>query len=87
MIIRMPEKFLNAEDLLSTLDFKNHIVKTREGIIVANSEYIREREIPRNFIFSRFLSDVKAGLIKASDFDEESIENFKAVIDLLKGFK
>jgi ABC-type ATPase involved in cell division len=85
MIIRMPEKFHNSEDLLSTLDFKNHILKTREGIIVANSEHVREKEIPRNFMFSRLLSDVKAGMIKMSDFDEESIENFKVLIDLFKG--
>jgi energy-coupling factor transporter ATP-binding protein EcfA2 len=87
LIIRMPEKFHNSEDILSTLDFKNHILKTREGIIVANSEYVRDKEIPRNFIFSRFLSDVKAGLINISDFDEESIENFKLLIEQLKGFK
>ncbi len=87
MIIRMPEKFHNSEDILSTLDFKNHILKTREGIIVANSEYVRDKEIPRNFIFSRFLSDVKTGLINISDFDEESIENFRVLIDLFKGFK
>ena len=87
MIIRLPEKFLNSEDLLSTLDFKNHILKTREGIIIANSEYVRDKEIPRNFMFSRFLSDVKAGLIKISDFDEESVENFRLLTDLFKGFK
>ncbi len=87
LIILMPEQFLNSEDLLSTLDFKNHILKTREGITVTNSEYVREKEIPRNFIFSRFLSDVKTGMIKINDFDEESNENFRSVIDLLKGLK
>ena len=34
MIIRMEDNFLNAEDLLSTLDFKNHVLKSREGITV-----------------------------------------------------
>jgi hypothetical protein len=87
LIIRMPESFLNSEDLLSTLDFKNHILKSREGITVANSEYVVEKEMPRNFMFSRFLSDVKAGVIKVSDFDEESLDNFKSIIDLLKGLK
>jgi AAA15 family ATPase/GTPase len=87
LIVKMPEKFFNSEDLLSTLDFKNHILKTREGITVANSEYIREKEIPRNFMFSRFLTDVKAEVIKLSDFDEESFENFKLVIDIFKGLK
>ena len=87
MIIRMPEQFLNSEDLLSTLDFKNHILKTREGITVTNSEFVREKEIPRNFMFSRFLSDVKAGVITMNDFDEETNENFRMVIDLFKGLK
>jgi ABC-type ATPase involved in cell division len=87
LIVRMPEKFFNSEDLLSTLDFKNHILKTREGITVANSEYIREKEIPRNFMLSRFLTDIKDGVIKLSDFDEESLENFKLVIDIFKGLK
>jgi ABC-type ATPase involved in cell division len=87
LIIRMPETIFDAEDLLSTLDFKNHILRSREGITVANSEYIREKEIPRNFMFSRFLTDIKADVIKVSDFDEETLENFRMVIDLLKGLK
>jgi hypothetical protein len=87
LIIRMPERFLNSEDLLSTLDFKNHVLNSREGITVANSKFIREKELPRNFILSRFLSNVKEGKISAMDFDEESVENFKVIIDLLKGLK
>ena len=87
MILRMPEGIHNSEDLLSTLDFKNYILKSREGITVSNSEYIREHEMPRNFLFSRFLSDVKAGVIKIQDFDEESVENFKLVIGMLKVLK
>jgi ABC-type ATPase involved in cell division len=87
LLIRMPEGIHNSEDLLSTLDFKNFILKSREGITVPNSEYIREHEMPRNFLFSRFLSDVKAGLIKIQDFDEESVENFKLVIGMFKVLK
>ena len=87
LITRMPGLFFNSEDLLSTLDFKNHILKTREGITVPNSEYVKEKNIPRNFIFSRFLSDVKSGLIKVTDFDEETMENFRQVIDIFRGFK
>jgi hypothetical protein len=83
----MPENFHNSEDLLSTLDFKNHILKTREGITVSNSDYIREKEMPRNFVFSRFLSEVMDGDIRLSDFDEETNENFRLLIDKLKGHK
>ncbi|MBK8882829.1 MAG: AAA family ATPase [Bacteroidales bacterium] len=46
LIIRMPDAFLNAEDLLSTLDFKNVILNSREGITVPNSVYIRKRSSP-----------------------------------------
>jgi ABC-type ATPase involved in cell division len=87
LIIRMPGAFLNTEDLLSTLDFKNHILDSREGITVLNSVYIREKELPRNFILSRFLANVKAGKVKVTDFDEETLENFKLITDLLKGLK
>jgi ABC-type ATPase involved in cell division len=87
LIIRMPQTFLNSEDLLSTLDFKNHILETREGITVPNSVYIKEKEVPRNFILSKFLSNVKEGKINVSDFDEETIENFKLVTDLFEGLK
>ena len=87
IIIRMPGAFLNSEDILSTLDFKNHLLETREGIPVPNSVYLREKELPRNFLLSRFLSNVKTGKIKASDFDEETLENFKLITDLLTGLK
>ncbi len=87
LIIRMPERFNNTEDLLSTLDFKNHILKSREGITVSNSEYVRDKKIPRSFLFSRFLTEVTSGVIKVSDFDEESMENFRFMVDVLKGVK
>jgi energy-coupling factor transporter ATP-binding protein EcfA2 len=87
MIIKFPEAYLNAEDLLSTLDFKNFIINSREGITVPNSVYVRDKEIPRNFILSRFLSNVRSGKITIKDFDEETLENFKLVTDILKGFK
>jgi predicted ATP-binding protein involved in virulence len=87
IIVRMPGAFLNSEDILSTLDFKNHLLESREGITVPNSVYIREKELPRNFLLSRFLSNVKEGKIKVSDFDEETLENFKVITDLLEGLK
>jgi AAA15 family ATPase/GTPase len=87
LILRVPENFYNAEDLLSTLDFKTYILKSREGITVLNSEYIREKEMPRNFLFSRFLSDVKSGVIKSTDLDEETLENFRLITGLFRGLK
>lgn len=87
LIIRMPEIFLNSEDILSTLDFKNHILNSREVITVPNSVYVREKELPRNFLLSRFLSNVKEGKIKITDFDEETLENFRLITNLLKDLK
>ncbi len=87
IIIRVPDAFLNAEDLLSTLDFKNFILNSREGITVPNSVYIREKELPRNFMLSRFLNNVKEGKIKPGDLDEETTENFRLITNLLRGLK
>jgi predicted ATP-dependent endonuclease of OLD family len=87
IIIKMPGAFLNAEDVLSTLDFKNYLLESREGITVPNSVYIREKELPRNFLLSRFLANVKDGKIKISDFDEETLENFRLITALLVGLK
>jgi len=87
LIVKLSESFQNAEDLLSTLDFKNLVINTREGITVPNSIYIRDKEISRNFILSRFLSNVRSGQIKIKDFDEETLENFNLFTDLLKRLK
>jgi predicted ATP-binding protein involved in virulence len=87
LFIKLPEIFLNSEDLLSTLDFKTHVLNSREGITVPNSVYVREKELPRNFILSNFLTNVKSGKIKVDAFDEETLENFRMITDLLKGLK
>ena len=87
MIIRMEEDYLNAEDLLSTLDFKNQILKSREGITFQNSIFMSDKELPRNFLLSKFLSDIRTGIISAKDLDEETMENFRRFTDLLRGIK
>jgi predicted ATP-dependent endonuclease of OLD family len=87
MIIRVEEDFLNAEDLLSTLDFKNHILKSREGITVQNSIFMSDKELPRNFMLSKFLSEIKTGKIAIKDLDEESLENFRRFTSLIQGLK
>jgi ABC-type ATPase involved in cell division/predicted nucleic acid-binding Zn-ribbon protein len=87
LIIKPGDSFQNAEDLLSTLDFKNHVLKSREGITVANSIYMKERELPRSFLLSKFLSEVKSGAIKPEDLDEETMENFRHFTTLVKSLK
>jgi predicted ATP-dependent endonuclease of OLD family len=86
-ILRMPSSFLNSEDLLSTLDFKNHILRSRVGITVPNSVYVHDNDLPRNFMLSQFLSNVNSGKIKSTDLDEETLENFKMFTDMLRGLK
>lgn len=87
MIVVMPEGFKNAEDLISTLDFKNHILHSREGITVANSDYITEKNLPRNFLLSKFLSTVKSGNLKRDNFDEETRENLALLLNILQKYK
>jgi ABC-type ATPase involved in cell division len=87
LILRLDDNFLNAEDLLSTLDFKNCVLKSREGITIPNSVYLKEKELPRNFLLSKFLAEVKSGNISLSDMDEETTENFKHLTSLIKGLK
>jgi energy-coupling factor transporter ATP-binding protein EcfA2 len=87
MVLRMDNNFLNSEDILSTLDFKSHVLDTREGITVANSVYMREKELPRNFLLSKFLSKVKSGSIKPGDLDEESLENFRRFSSMISSLK
>jgi ABC-type ATPase involved in cell division len=87
LVTRLSDAFLNSEDLLSTLDFKSHVLKSREGITVQNSVYMMEKELPRNFLLSKFLAEVKSKNIALSDLDEESGENFRQFVNLIKGFK
>ncbi|HVN57144.1 MAG TPA: AAA family ATPase [Bacteroidales bacterium] len=87
LIKRMGDAFLNAEDMLSTLDFKTHILGSREGITVSNSVYLKEKELPRNFLLSRFLSQVKSGTLTIRNLDEESVENFRNFTAMVKGLK
>lgn len=66
-----------VEDLFSTLDFKNHIIKQRVGIPETNSEYIIENNLSRVMLASSFAQMVKSSNLKFSDFDEETKSNFK----------
>jgi ABC-type histidine transport system ATPase subunit len=79
----MPDQFSNAEDLFSTLDFKKHILKSREGITTTNSLYLKEKNLPRNFLLSQFLEDVSGGRINYHDHDEETQDNISQFIKVL----
>ncbi len=85
--VTSPSALTNIEDLFSTLDFKKHILKTREGITVKNSEYMKDHILPRAFLASRLLSAVKNGEVTAVDFDEETQENLRTLKGLISGIK
>ena len=87
MIVMLDEEFQNAEDLLSTLDFKNHVLESREGITIANSLYMTEKDMPRNFMLSKFLAAIKSGAITPKDLDEETHDNFIKFTALIKALK
>jgi hypothetical protein len=87
LVIRMDKPLLNAEDILSTLDFKNFILQTREGITTSNSVYMKEKELPRNYLLSQFLAAVNTGAVSLKNLDEETVENFRSFTTLIKGLK
>jgi predicted ATP-dependent endonuclease of OLD family len=66
-----------VEDLFSTLDFKNHIIKQRVGIPEKNSEYLIENNLSRVMLASSFAQLVKSEHLRFSDFDEETKSNFR----------
>jgi predicted ATP-dependent endonuclease of OLD family len=70
--------FMDAEDLLSTIDFKKYVVQVREGITVKNSEYLKDNNYSRAVLASRFLQDVTGGEVNLKKLDDESRENLAA---------
>lgn len=75
--------FLDVEDLFSTIDFKKQIVHVREGITVHNSEYLKDNNHSRAVLASNFLQSVNRGEVKFDDFDEETRDNLKMLIQKL----
>ena len=67
--------YLDAEDLLSTIDFKKHVVQVREGITVSNSEYLRDNNYSRAILASNFLQEVNNGKVEFKKLDDETREN------------
>jgi energy-coupling factor transporter ATP-binding protein EcfA2 len=84
IIVRINNSISYPEDLFSTIDFKRHLVRTREGITVANSAYLSDHKLPRIFLASRLLSEVRSGQLGTKDFDEESHENFRILAGRLR---
>ena len=69
------EEYPDVEDLFSTIDFKKHIIKVREGITIRNSEYVTDNDYSRTILASNFLQEVTGGKLVFKDLDEETRNN------------
>jgi predicted ATP-dependent endonuclease of OLD family len=78
------EKFEYPEDLLSTLDFKKFILQQRVGITEKNSEYIFTNNLSRTILASQFLNFCETKNIGINDFDAETRNNIKLLINKFK---
>lgn len=77
------EYYPDAEDLFSTIDFKKHVVKVREGITVKNSEYLIDNNYSRAILASNFLQDITSGKVSFKTLDEETHDNLNSFIQQL----
>jgi predicted ATP-dependent endonuclease of OLD family len=68
-------------DLLSTIDFKNYVLKKRVGITETNSEFIELNDISPALLAMDFNNQVQEHKIKIQDFDQESISRIKKFIE------
>jgi len=77
------EDFPDTEDLFSTIDFKKHVVKVREGITVKNSEYLIDNNYSRAMLASNFLQEVTNESVSFKTLDDETRDNLNSFIQQL----
>ena len=78
--IRITEGFAGLEDVFSTIDFKKFILGERIGITESNLEFIRNQKLNRMNLATSFALRNQNNPMSPSDFDEESQENIRLVI-------
>jgi len=87
-ILRLPDGNRRIEDNFSTLDFKKYILNQRRGITESNSDFIEHNNLSRSMLASSFLSRVQNEHLSLENFDDETNENFKELLnglfDILK---
>jgi len=79
----MMEDYPDTEDLFSTIDFKKHVVKVREGITVKNSEYLIDNNYSRVILASNFLQEVTNENVSFKTLDDETRDNLNRFIQQL----
>ncbi len=77
------EDYPDTEDLFSTIDFKKHVVKVREGITVRNSEYLIDNNYSRAILASNFLQEVDNENVSFKTLDDETRDNMNNFIKQL----
>jgi len=77
------EDYPDTEDLFSTIDFKKHVVKVREGITVRNSEYLIDNNYSRAILASNFLQEVTHDNVTFKSLDDETRDNLNNFIQQL----
>jgi predicted ATP-dependent endonuclease of OLD family len=75
------DEFEYPEDLFSTLDFKKFVLQKREGITEKNSTYINDNGLSRTILASQFINYCESKNVKQGDFDSETKNNIKILID------
>lgn len=74
-------------DLLSTIDFKNHVLHKRVGITESNAEYIVLNNLSLAYLAYNFYQQVREGNVKWNDLDDESRANItemaERILDIL----
>jgi len=77
------EDYPDTEDFFSTIDFKKHVVKVREGITVRNSEYLIDNNYSRAILASNFLQEVNNETVSFKTLDDETRDNMNNFIKQL----
>lgn len=73
-----------AEDILSTIDFKKHVLNKRVGITENNSQYVETNNLSRSILASGFSRLVEEKKLSLKDFDEETQENITNLVSKIK---
>ncbi|MFO8235798.1 MAG: AAA family ATPase [Bacteroidales bacterium] len=79
-IIQLENNMKQIEDMFSTIDFKKFILKDRIGITESNSDYIKNNNLSRPILGSRFLLSVEQDNLQIDDFDDQTRENINNLI-------
>ena len=82
--IKISKSYTGFENLFSTIDFKKFILRKRVGITEENLEYLTSNDLNRTQLATAFALHCQNNPVKPDDFDEESQENIKILIEQVR---